>query len=356
MATLCHLLACLPEDPVAFSLAAAAVEDWSALLRLAEQHGVLGVLNEDLVPLDMLPSDTRMYLRQRRDLERLWDAHLRDTLGPILRAMSDAGLPTIALKGPLLAERLYDDPSTRRSSDLDLLVAPGDLPEALRVLERFDYRTEQGASAGYHRQFRHHWELSCPHRPLLELHFRLYVGFGAHVEAGDFFERARAYETQGRVRCFILDREDEFLYLCLHAAGHDFSRLGWLYDLKLYLQREPLLDWRRMHQRAVALGVGAAFCFTASVLQERLRIQQPPVATRFTRLLSRGNVARRLLSEVDALPESSQRGKLLSLLLEATLCDRITQGLWHLRHHLGRIVRRRLQLWSPRLVPRDWNV
>src|SRR5262245_29729138 len=218
------LLACLPNDPQEFSRRLTAVHDWSRLLRHAERHGVLGVLHAPLLAGDRVPAEIREQLAQRRALEQLWENHLRETLEPVVAALHDNGVQTVVLKGPVLGERLYDDSSLRRSTDLDLLVAPRDFDAALTVLARFEYQVETGASARYHQRFHHHWCLAHPRRPPIELHFRAYVGFGAHIAAAGFMERARPYRTQRGSPCFILCPEDECLYLCLHAAGHDFAR------------------------------------------------------------------------------------------------------------------------------------
>ncbi len=285
----------------------------------------------------------------------MWDSHLRDTLEPVLAALDAEGLRTIALKGPVLAERLHADPTVRRSSDLDLLVLPADLEGAVQSLEGFDYRTDTGVSARYHKRYHHHCVLSHPRRPPVELHFRLYVGFGVNVEAQGFVERARLYQTRRGSRCYVLSPEDEFLYLCLHAAGHDFARLAWLYDLKRLLETTPTLNWQVLDARAASLGVRTAVSFSGAILRERLEVGEPALSRIGTRERSRHTLAHQLLGYWETLPESSGRAKLCSLLLQASLCDRVTGGAWLMQHHLARVARRRLQRWLPRLVPAHWG-
>jgi hypothetical protein len=54
--------------------------------------------------------------------------------------LADAGVCSIALKGPLLGEALYGDPGRRCSSDVDLLVSPEQLPRAVEVIRSLGYK------------------------------------------------------------------------------------------------------------------------------------------------------------------------------------------------------------------------
>lgn len=342
------LLARWPDDPQACVAVAGSVGDWGGLLGQAERHGVLGVLAAPLQAHASLPTEARRSLEQRRDLERLWHAHLQETVAETLPALHEGGVRTVALKGPVLAERLYDDATVRRSTDLDLLIVPADFAAALAVLERLGYVSESGVSAQYHQEFHHHWCLTHPRRPPLELHFRLYVGFGARLSADEFLARALPYRTQAGLSCYVLNPEDEFLYLCLHAAGHDFLRLAWLYDLKLFLRRHPQLAWATVRARAAESGVATALAFTLRLLHERLEVACP-------RLPARLGTPRRLLALRERLAESSRAGKLASLAFQASLCDRPASARWLLRHHLTRSLRRLVQRRWPRWLPAEWG-
>ncbi|HXP29247.1 MAG TPA: nucleotidyltransferase family protein, partial [Solirubrobacteraceae bacterium] len=53
--------------------------------------------------------------------------------------LGEAGIRASPLKGPLLAEALYGDPARRSSSDVDLLVAPAQLAQAVAVVRELGY-------------------------------------------------------------------------------------------------------------------------------------------------------------------------------------------------------------------------
>jgi hypothetical protein len=54
--------------------------------------------------------------------------------------LADAGVSSVALKGPLLGEDIYGDPGRRPSSDIDLLVSPEQLQTAVEVIRGLGYR------------------------------------------------------------------------------------------------------------------------------------------------------------------------------------------------------------------------
>jgi hypothetical protein len=189
----------------------------------------------------------------------------------------------------------------------------------------------------------------------VELHFRVYVGFGVQIPAEEYLARASLYRTQQGSQCYVLSPEDEFVYLVLHAAGHDFARLGWLYDLKVFLRRYSELRWDQVRAQTARLGTRVAFAFAAAILEKRLEITNPGLLGCAAGLRNRVVLAQRLLTMTESLPQGSEREKLASLLLQACLCDRPSAGLWYLQHHLLRVARRRVQRHWPRLVPLDWS-
>ena len=93
----------------------------------------------------------------------------------LVRALDDAGLAVVPLKGPHLAERLYGDAGMRTSNDIDLLVQPEDFPRAIAVL----------GDAGYTSDGKAPWRNGLPlfesslrsgdsWRPPIDLHWRLH--------------------------------------------------------------------------------------------------------------------------------------------------------------------------------------
>jgi hypothetical protein len=349
-----RLVAAIPEEPERFSMLCAGVADWTVLVEAAARDGVLGLVRRELSRQDIpLPAEAHRLLERVHASEALWQANVIRALDAALDALEADGIRAAVLKGPALVERLYPDPSLRCSSDLDILVADADTDRAVAALEPLGYTVETGVSARYARRHHHHLHL-YGRPPVIELHFRAYAGFGVTMAAEDLLDRARAHRTAGGARCLVLAPEDEALYLAVHAAGHCFDRLLWLYDLKLLVAHEPAIDWNTVATRARAIGVMAAFTLTCEMLRRRLGVAIPPAATAHAPArLSRRIVARFVDGRI-APPAPGPLVTLRQLLTMAALCDSASASARVVGHHVARLARRRVQGWLPALTPAEW--
>ena len=348
------LVAAIPDEPERFSALCAGVTDWPVLVESAARDGVLGLVRRELGRLQIpLPADARRLLERLHASEALWQAHVIHALDAALDALEDGGIRTVVLKGPALVERLYPDPFLRCSSDLDILVAEADIDGAVAALGPLGYTVETGPPARYARRHHHHLHLSG-RPPVLELHFRAYAGFGVTMPAEDLLDRARAHRTAGGARCLVLSAEDEALYLAVHAAGHCFDRLLWLYDLKLLVAQERELDWDLVATRARTIGVMAAFTLACDMLRRRLGVAIPPAATAHAPARISRRIVARFVDGRIAPPAPGPLVTLRQLLAMAALCDSASASARFVAHHVARLARRRMRGWLPALTPAEW--
>lgn len=219
------------------------------LLLTAVRHGLLAPL------AGRLPSDDaelRVRFERLAAGVRLRDARLREALEEVLPALAAAGVVPVALKGPVLADRLYPDPALRAATDLDLLVPEDQLDRSVGALLALGFRRGAPMVDAYQRRHHHHLHLLRSAGPDVELHFRPQSGFGARLPGQDFLARALPYRTARGTPLRILAPEDELLTLAVHAAGHVLARGEWVLDLILFLERHPGLDWEVVRKRAAA--------------------------------------------------------------------------------------------------------
>jgi len=354
-ALLDRLLAAIPDEPERFAALCDDIPDWANLIERAAREGVLGILLREMDRQRVeAPASARRLMDRLRAPEVLWQACATQALDAALRALGARGIRAAALKGPVLAERLYPDPTVRCSMDLDILVADRDTERATEVLEALGYALERGPSVTYARRHHHHVHLLARRGPMIELHFRTYAGFGVTIPAEELLDRARPYLTAGGAPCLVLEPEDEALYLAVHAAGHCFDRLLWLYDLKLLHARERRLDWDAVAVRARALGVMAALAIACDLLQRRLGVAVPAEAYGGAPARLGRRIVARFVDGRIAPPRSGPLVTLRHLLVMAALCDRPGAAATFLGHHLGRIARRRARRWLPAMTSVDW--
>lgn len=349
------LLAAWPQDRSRFDELVAAIPRWGRLLDHAERHAVTGILSRPLLePHGPLPLADRTRLEERSVAERLWQQQRVAALDQVLAVLAQAQVRTIALKGPVLSERLYGDPLVRLSNDLDLLVPAEELNRSIEVLAPMGYRLGTKASVQYYLRHHHHLVMDCPGWPTLELHFRLYAGFGVVLDAEEFLARSHPYRTDRGSQCHVLTPEDELLYLGIHAAGHGCERLAWLYDLKALLLQQRRLDWPSVFARARAWGVVAALAFALEMARRRIGVPANGWKHPAARYCQRSQIAEQVWALAESLPLASLRN-LGDLACQAILCDRPARSVRLVGHHLGRVARRRLQRYLPNLTPVEWS-
>jgi hypothetical protein len=349
---LLSLITAAPQDAEGFRQACAQVAGWDALVACAARHGLAGVLCAEAKKAGFSPpSGAVRTLEEWLTVQRLYHDRLRTALGEALRALDAAGIRAVCLKGPVLGERLYGESALRPTTDIDLLVADADSERAVAALTGAGWRWEEGPSERYHRRYHHHLSLLRPHAPLVELHFRALVGFGIAVPSEGFLARARPCQS-GSGATWVLCPEDEVLYLALHAAGHLFRRLGWLYDVKLLLLANPALDWPEVSRRAQGLRAKRALAFALEAVRG-IGAPVPEQVLRPSRVLER--MAERVRRFTLDKPEHTPWSTTGTLAFNALLCDGSGPAARYLAHGIGRVARRRARRYLPWLVPEEWS-
>lgn len=179
-------------------------------------------------------------------------AHTRNLAA--LRLLSDAldGLVWVVLKGPVLSELAHPVPGVRDYSDLDILVRPADLAEAVDRLDE----------AGWRQLDRHHClvlermpgELHFlgPFGAQLDLHWSLVNSRAARssmaLSSGELLSR-RTWRNVAQLVVPTLDDADLLLHLCVHTALSGADRMLWLLDVDQWV-RSSGLEWAEFLARA----------------------------------------------------------------------------------------------------------
>lgn len=195
-------------------------------------------------------------LYRQSSLLNMWYAQ---ELGDILRRMTMQRMDVMILKGADLAATIYPGAALRHFSDIDIMVHPEDLQMTTALLEECGYH--------YHQEYR--FESSSKQRAaflyvkqvpvgylMFEVHTSPHVNeMGVVFDASQIWARARRI-TVGGVQVYGMGLEDLLLYCCWHYRSHTFSRLIWLYDIAMILQRHACdIDWARAYQVADAQGL-----------------------------------------------------------------------------------------------------
>jgi len=224
------------------------VLDWSRLLLLAEEHGVVGQLSACLNQCGGLgvPREFQQAILERQRAQNLLTLCLTAELFRILELFAAKDISVLVIKGPVLAVQAYGDPAMRSYGDLDLLVRQCDIRRATESLIASGYRgavpleaIDAGKIPGQYLFSRTDSNL------LVELHNNLTLRyFPRPLPLEDFFQR------QIRVRLDAHEvpapsLEDELVLICIHGAKHFWERLSWIADVAGLVSRQARINWER---------------------------------------------------------------------------------------------------------------
>jgi hypothetical protein len=259
------------------------VADGDRLLRLAERNGLVPLLHRFTSSGSLLPPDVAEPLAAAAGRNARAALATTGRLRALAASFAAQGVAMAAYKGPALAVRAYGDPALRRYADLDLLVAPDDVPAASAVLEAHGYQAAYRFTPPAEALFRRVDGDYPFHHPgtgaLVELHARVSsLRFCAELSTPALLACARPVRVGGGPVPALAD-EDLFLALALHGAKHRWSRLEWLASAGALLVRGALPP-AALVARGAEVGARRAVLLALRLLHDDLALPLPAAVER----------------------------------------------------------------------------
>jgi hypothetical protein len=163
--------------------------DTVRLVALLKRIGLLVLVGQRLLALGL--SDLPELERELNSFvprARRWGVATELASLEVLHRLEAAGIRALPLKGSLLALQLYGDVAARSSIDIDILVAPSDLSNAVATVAElgWHWETDVWRSGGLPAL---HETLAHPTLPRIELHWRMH-----------WYERRFAADTLARAQ------------------------------------------------------------------------------------------------------------------------------------------------------------
>lgn len=231
--------------------------DPGALAAAAEHHGVAPTVYALLgaspgVPEELLVELESAYRRQ-------WQVQLRSLadLAQLVPVLDGLGVDWVVVKGPVLAEVVYDRSIGRSYIDLDVLVHRSTLPLVLDALEASGAWVRDRNWTMIRAGVRGELTLGLPHGSALDLHWHVFneprVRRAFSVSITELLARARHVSVQG-IRTPTLDPTDTLIHIATHAGLAGGYRLIWFKDLQQLIAHDAP-DWDAVVRRSRTFGV-----------------------------------------------------------------------------------------------------
>jgi hypothetical protein len=220
--------------------------DWERFLRVVVRQRVVGLVHDGLTrtPLDV-PAHIALELRTKAETLVHENLAMACEALRLQRLFDEANLPILFVKGASLAVLAYSNLGLRQSQDIDVLVAPEALPQALEIIAGAGYRRYAPPPNISEQQLRQimplRKDMGFIHGKSgmqLELHWRLFLNAHA-MEPISLIATSRVVAITESTGLRTLEEEDLFTYLCLHGALHSWSQLKWLADIGALLAAAP---------------------------------------------------------------------------------------------------------------------
>jgi Uncharacterised nucleotidyltransferase len=239
---------------------------WQSVIYIANNYLVSpglwsGLKSKGLVAI--LDDEISSYLSELHAMNMNRNSHLRYQLLEAIGTLNAAGITPLLLKGSgQLVQLIHNDLGSRIMSDLDILVPPEQLHNALNALASKGYRETE---VSYDPETLHHWAPLM--RPgeygTIELHRQALNRFVAQVIPTEKIWQAAESKTIDGVQFYLPSATHSILICMLHSREFNHAddprqfNLRSLHDLVAITKHHSAeIDWQRILRQMKDHGLG----------------------------------------------------------------------------------------------------
>ena len=276
--------------------------DWPYTIDQATRHRVTPLLYNNLKN-HPLPAGVIKKMESIYNYTAFHNMLYLEELQRVIDKSDQAGIKLIVLKGPMLAQNVYQNIALRPFADMDILVSPQDCDRMEAILEDMGYIA---ADKSFYKKYHFHLPLFKPGKmPVhLELHWSFVDKFIIQkIDMDTIWPAAGKHE---------LPVEINILYLLLHIEKHAFfnkliynsgnardwiflqphgNQLLWYTDLHELMSRNNI-NWPRLIKLAHNYGIASLVYYNLHILRQLYPLKLPdflprPVMGRIKRFVYR---------------------------------------------------------------------
>jgi hypothetical protein len=225
--------------------------DWTRLLALADEQGLLPLLTQKLshVESGIVPTDAQQTLKSFFREQMIFDLRMLAEMYRILDRFAAQGIAVMPTKGPVLAQRCYGFSFARQYTDLDFVLRDTDILRATETLIGLGYDAKVPPSAIRDGKPAGEYAFTqLATKLLVELHTEKTFRYYPKPLSVEKLLSRKATVRLGEQDVPALSVEDELLLISIHGAKHFWERLLWIADVAALITHNPI-DW----DRAVAI-------------------------------------------------------------------------------------------------------
>jgi len=240
-----------PEDLIFAKDVLASLSDPLYFVELSSKHGVLPLIYICLKSMDyqqesanILPSHIFDIFKQRYKQVATKNMLMSAEVIKIVKSLGFHKIDVISFKGPLLSKVAYGDITLRQYGDIDLLIRPDKLFQAVTHLESLGYELQASKKLIQNPEWiksTKDMTLFHPRKGIVvELHWKLFQSSFANTSF-DPWDYTQIVEFN-RTDIKVFQPELLLAYLCIHGSRHLWERIEWIVDVDR-LVRNSSINW-----------------------------------------------------------------------------------------------------------------
>ncbi|MEN6553276.1 MAG: nucleotidyltransferase family protein [Methanobacterium sp.] len=261
--------------------------NWNYLLKIASKHGLkpllywhLSRIYSDRIPFEFI-NNLKEFLKNNANKNLFFLKEIVE----VVKLLNEHAIESVPYKGPILAQEVYGNLSMRQFGDLDLFVKKDDVPKAKEILISKGYKPEFSLDSVQEQNYiNSQRELKFSHELKgisLELHWKfsgIFLNLPSNAEK--IFLNDLNSLNIGGVSIPEISPENLILILSIHNASHQWSRLAWLVDIVILVNKKEI-DWALVLSIAEQLSIQRILFINLYLCQVLLNIELDDKVSRF---------------------------------------------------------------------------
>lgn len=252
------------------------MDDLTPLLKLAQKHAVFPLLYKTL---KKAPDINLENLQSHYYAISQFNISLSSELVHIMQLLDKEKINILTFKGPSLAQLAYEDITLRQFTDIDLLIQKKDRYKVIQIMLEAGYVSEINLNKNTFQSFVNSVNVLGFYKPettiYIEIHWELFAKNYAITWDESLIWEKTTFLKIDQHTIQTLQREQLFLYLCIHGSKHLFERLSWVCDIDRMIRSQTNISWENILDNAIKLGVMRIVLLSLALSEELLKSPLP---------------------------------------------------------------------------------